>query len=389
MTTQEVDVLHKYIIIVGFAVVAGAAMAQATALSDPSALGPYPVGVTTTLAVDPSRQDDYIGGARALLTEIWYPATDDTIGKTPGRLLDYYLGATDPAIPMLIKMAFGADLAKADAAFKANAVRDAHVREGTFPLIVFSHGNGGMRSQNVFWCEHLASHGYIVVAPDHSGNCLMTLLDGTVKPYNDAGREQAAKDRPLDVTFLIDWMTRLNAGGDSRFLAKVDLEHVAVAGHSFGGYTAAMVAQSDDRVDAIVPMAGVSLEWGPHHTPVLMFLAGEDDTIGLEGNTRMRAYFDEATGPKYLVDVPDAGHYSFTEMYRYNPAFGDGVGEGTRVTNQEPLHYVTMERIFPVLNAYSTAFLGKFLKGLDGYDDYLDTNHAPDSVEFTHDAAKP
>lgn len=350
---------------------------------DPAALGPYPVGVTTTLAVDASRQDDYIGGPRSLLTEIWYPAVDEAAGKEPARLVEYHLGATDPTIPMLMKMAFGTDLAKADAEYKGVAVRDAGVRDGNFPLVVFSHGNGGMRSQNAFWCEHVASHGYIVVAPDHSGNSLMTLLDGKVVAYNQEGREQAAKDRPLDVSFLIDWMTRLNAGGDSRFHDSVDLEHVAVAGHSFGAFTAAMVAETDERVDAIIPMAGVSREWGPHDTPVLMFLAVEDDTIGAEGNQRMLEYFESATGPKYLVTVPDAGHYSFTEMYRFNPTFGDGVGEGTRITNEEPVKYVTMAQIFPVLNAYSTAFLGKFLKGQDAYDAYLDDNHAPDIIEYT------
>lgn len=360
------------------------APAAQAAPPNPEALGPYPVGVTTTLTVDPARQDDYIGGPRSLLTEIWYPAVDDAASQPPARLIEYHLGATNPMIPALIQMAFGADLMKADADFKGIAVRDARVRDGKFPLVIFSHGNGGMRSQNAFWCEHIASHGYIVVAPDHSGNCLMTLLDGKVTPYNQQGREQSAKDRPLDISFLIDWMTRLDAGGDSRFHGKLDLDHVAVAGHSFGAYTAAMVAEADDRVDAIIPMAGVSLEWGPHDTPLLMFLAVEDDTIGADGNKRMKEYYESAAGPKYLVTVPDAGHYSFTEMYRFNPNFGDGVGTGTRITKEEPVTYVTMDQIFPVLNAYSTAFLGKFLRGEDAYDAYLAENHAPDIIAVEH-----
>lgn len=36
------------------------------------------------------------------------------------------------------------------------------------PLIVFSHYSGGSRTASSFLCTHLASHGYIVAAMDHS-----------------------------------------------------------------------------------------------------------------------------------------------------------------------------------------------------------------------------
>ena len=34
-------------------------------------------------------------------------------------------------------------------------------------VIVFSHGYSGIRFQSVFFTEWMASHGYLVVAPDH------------------------------------------------------------------------------------------------------------------------------------------------------------------------------------------------------------------------------
>jgi hypothetical protein len=90
-------------------------------------------------------------------------------------------------------------------------VRDARVLPAAgagWPLVVFSHGNSATRSVTppppfpprmprslmcpalvaerslldrfgyTYLCELLASHGYVVVAPDHTGNCRFTLLDG-------------------------------------------------------------------------------------------------------------------------------------------------------------------------------------------------------------------
>src|ERR1041384_5814495 len=50
----------------------------------------------------------------------------------------------------------------------AAGVRAAPLRAGRWPLVLCSHGNGGSRHQNAFQTEHLASHGYVVTAPDHT-----------------------------------------------------------------------------------------------------------------------------------------------------------------------------------------------------------------------------
>ena len=44
---------------------------------DYSAPGSYPVGVRTVVLVDKSRKDEYSGGPRTLVTEIWYPAAEE------------------------------------------------------------------------------------------------------------------------------------------------------------------------------------------------------------------------------------------------------------------------------------------------------------------------
>jgi len=357
----------------------------AEAAPDPETPGPYATGVTTTLLVDPSRTDPATNGPRTLVTEIWYPATDDSRTLPKNRLLDFFFKGTDPTIGAVLKLAFNTDLEALDKTFQNFSVRDARVRDGVFPLLLFSHGNGGLRTQNAFWCEHLASHGYIVVSPDHTGNCGITSIGGELVPFNPQGREQSATDRPKDLSFLIDVMERMNKGGDSRFFGKLDLDHIGVAGHSFGGYAATAVADQDPRVDAIAPMAAVARERTRYDCPAMMLLAAEDDTIGLDGNARIRTYYEESKGPRYLVEFVNGGHYSFTEMYQFNPTFGDGVGDGTRITNGEPVTYITMDKAFRLTNGYTTAFFGKYLKGMTGYDAYLAKNHDSDELLMKSD----
>jgi len=367
-------------------------LACAAELPDPEKPGPFPVGVTTMLFVDHNRTDAQTNGPRSLMTEIWYPATDDTAALPKGNLMSNYFKDGNPALAMALNMAFGIDLAQVSKTFHCFAVRDARARDGVFPLLLFSHGNGGTRIQGIFWCEHMASHGYIVMSPDHTGNCAMTAIDGNPIPYNNEGREQSGKDRPVDISFLIDAMTRMSKGADSRFVGKVDLAHIGVAGHSYGGFTATLVADTDPRVTAIAPMAGVGRSRVKYDCPALILLATEDATIKIEGNDRVRAYYEESKGPRYSVEFRNGGHFSFTEMYQFKPTFGDGIGTGTRITNGEPITYTAMDVAFRLTNGYTTAFLGHYLKGQTGYDAYLTANHLPEELivkSSVPDAAKP
>jgi len=351
---------------------------------DPEKPGPYPVGVTTITFIDHSRTDPATQGPRTLLTEIWYPATEDARVLPKNRLSDFFMKNTSPELALVLLAGFGVDLTEADKTFQNFAVRDARMEDGNFPLILFSHGNGGLRMQNTFWCEHLASHGYIVMAPDHTGNCAVTFVNGSLVVFDDSkeGRERSAADRPRDLSFLIDEMDRMNRGNDSRFLGRVDMTRIGAAGHSFGGFTCTWLSNNEPRIKAIIPMAGAAEERTNYDCPVMLFIAAEDDTLGADRVAFLRNYYTESRGPRYSIEFKDAGHFSFTEMYQLKPDFGDGVGKGRRVTNDEALDYPPMTLVFPLVNGYSTAFFGKYLKGVEGYDAYLGENHHPDALVY-------
>lgn len=362
--------------------VAAFSPARAEELPDPTKPGPYPVGVTTMVLEDWSRVSEKDGRPRSLLTEIWYPATDEARSLPKNRFSDFILRDAVPDIRDRVREFFKVSVEEVDARYRNEARRDAIIRDGKWPLLVFSHGNGGIRSQSTFWCDHMASHGYVIMSCDHTGNSAVTVVDGKAVVFQAGATIAAAKDRPLDAVFLIDRMFKMaGEGADSRFNGRVDLERIGMAGHSFGGFTSAAVIDVDPRVDAIIPMTPVWPKRVNFTTPVMILLATEDDTIGLAGNNLVRRRFAESRGPHYMIDLIRGGHFTFTDIWQFDPEYGDGVGKGKKITTPgEDVEYLDLPTAFEIANSYSVAFFGVYVKGQEGYREYLEENHYPTEV---------
>jgi len=338
------------------------------AAADPTAPGPYPVGVTTTVFVDHARTDAFTKEPRTLVTDIWYPATDDARSLPKTRYSEYFPGGVTPEIDQILLKTHRRTAAQIDGLFTNQAVRDARVRPGRYPLIVFSHGNGGSRFQNTFWFDHLVSHGYIIASADHTGNARHTVIDGRLIPYQRDQRGNSNDDRVHDVRYLLDQMLRANRGADSRFAGRIDPEAVAAAGMSFGGITTVRVADVEPRMKAAVAMAAVNIDYTNLAIPALVMAGTKDRTIGPIGNQIIRNYWEKHTGPAFLLELPNGGHYSFTDIFKINPSFGDGAGPD----------FTPMADTYRIINSYSTAFLGVYLKGERGHAAFLEKNHWPD-----------
>ncbi len=349
---------------------------------DPRASGPFPVGVTTTVFVDASRTDAFTKKARTLVTEIWYPATDETRGLPKNRYRDFFSGGVTPQAAALLSAAFRKSVEEIEKLYWNQAVRDARVRPGKYPLVIFSHGNGGTRTQNTFWFDYLASHGYVIASPDHTGNARFTILDGELIPYQAGERANSGADRPRDLSFLLEQMGRWNGGADSRFAGRIDSAAAAATGMSYGAVSAIRAADADARFRAVLTMAAAP----PTHTnltvPMLLMLGAEDNTIGPEGNRRIRENHAIHTGPAFLLELKNGGHYSFTDMFKINKAFGDGIGSGKRRGTDQVVEFTPMELTYEIINSYSVAFLGAYLKGQKEYLPFLEKNHWPDALEW-------
>jgi predicted dienelactone hydrolase len=111
------------------------------------------------------------------------------------------------------------------------------IRPAPMPIVVISHGLGSGRAAFKYFAEHLASHGFVVAVPEHPGSSerqISALLDGKA---DDVSNPKEFVDRPLDVSYLLDELTRLNQT-DEQFKGRLNLNQVGVMGQSFGGYTA-------------------------------------------------------------------------------------------------------------------------------------------------------
>ena len=107
------------------------------------------------------------------------------------------------------------------------------------PVIVFSHGLASRPEDYSDAIRQLASHGYVVAAPQHPGSDAIWLKEMLRGLHKDIFDINEFSNRPKDISFVIDELERSNAG---RFNGKLDLTRVALAGHSFGGYTVLALA---------------------------------------------------------------------------------------------------------------------------------------------------
>lgn len=179
-----------------------------TELSEP---GPYSAGYRTSEV----RWTDPVAGERVLRLALWYP-TDQSEG---------------PAFKYQ-------DLFEAP-----GAVLDAPLSKGSFPVAVFSHGHLAYAEAASFLPVHLASHGFVVAAPDHTDN---TTFDGPER------QTAIYWQRPGDISAVIDHLE--DPPSADPLAGRTDLDGLMAFGHSFGGYTLFALAGAEYDLDAIDAM---------------------------------------------------------------------------------------------------------------------------------------
>lgn len=116
---------------------------------------------------------------------------------------------------------------------------------GPYPVILFSHGLGSTRAAYGYLARSWASHGYLVVLPQHLGSDVKVLGGKGLLPFRRLRQSMSDpanwEARPRDVGFVIDSLSILETTLPS-LAGKVDYARIGVGGHSFGGYTASLVA---------------------------------------------------------------------------------------------------------------------------------------------------
>ncbi len=172
--------------------------------------------------------------------------------------------------------------------------------ERKFPLIVLMHGiNDNAPGTWSYLGPHLASHGYIVIAPSN-------------------GTDIA--NHPADISYLIDTALGEN-GAKGMFTGRVAREQILVGGYSFGGLATYMFAYEpqyqDPRTSAVVIMAGIATSAAPINPGLkLMAIYGTEDLL-IPYDTGLN-FYEAANAPKYLVSLQGGGHVGFTGSHESN-----------------------------------------------------------------------
>jgi len=355
---------------------------------DPTELGPYEVGNRSYVFVDDTRWDPATNGDRTILTEVWYPAADEA-AELPRDVLRNFFGQWDEEVLERLAQegATPEELANFDR--ETGSARDAplHPVDGPFPIILFSHGLGGIRFQSYTLSEYIASHGFYVVAPDHTGSCLAAALPDGVVEFREDLVPISFDQRKHDLSFLIDVFAGLNAfDPDGFFTGRIDIEQVGTLGHSFGGTCAVEVAKDDNRVRAAVNMASFMFPWLPEgfDASTMFMIALEDDSMG-DMIFFMRWGYDMAVPPKFKLEFFDSGHFTFTDVCDLIPSLmgdGDGCGMGERRATGEPFEFVGHDEAFAVIDSYVTAFFGYNLRSETHMLEFLLENRFPDRIEY-------
>lgn len=237
--------------------------------------------------------------------------------------------ANEHALPLLIMYpTYKEEQVEKIGPYTISAAQDAPLSNGSFPLVIISHGDGSTPLAYRTIAQFLARNGFIVGIPQHLFN---NREDNTL-----SGTIDNLKNRPIHIRTVIDWFLK-----ESSFSPSIKSNNISLIGHSMGGYTALAVAGGvptsfpsespdqkpyclsithDKRVQSLIllaPAAGWFREKGALedvNIPILM-ITGEKDTItpSFHGEFVLNGVSDKEKVQHIVVE--NGGHFSFLSPF--------------------------------------------------------------------------
>ncbi|MHB8107702.1 MAG: alpha/beta hydrolase family protein [Candidatus Cryosericum sp.] len=262
---------------------------------------------------------------------------------------------------------------------------------GTCPLIVFSHGSMGTKSSNLSLYGELASHGYVVVAIDHTYQCLYSTDENGHTTLIDMGflKELQAEDpksdikqsheyyqkwmeiRTGDINFVIDYILAEAKQGDADAVYKlIDAEKVGMMGHSLGGSAALGIGRMRGDVTAVIAleapfmcdMTGVKNDefvWNDETYPIPVLNVYSDASWSHLGNWPQYAenyrLLAGTSATAFNVHISGVGHLTLTDLALTSPFL-------TRVLNGQK-STADAQHCLETINKVCLAYFDCFLKG--------------------------
>jgi len=216
------------------------------------------VGTTTRVVTDPSRTNRYgIATNSSFMMSVWYPAPR-VAGVLPAAYFDKPI-AERCDFWTSVFVAMGCSFTNVAPHLFSYAAPEMPVAANgdPFPVILYSHGGTLLRADNIHKAQELASHGFIVVAPDHLDTLMSVFPDGTtvfggITPnqiLSNPGFYFESRLRDVDV--VLQELERLNQT-DPLLSGTMDLANIGALGWSLGGGTSAETCRTNAQVKAAV-----------------------------------------------------------------------------------------------------------------------------------------
>jgi predicted dienelactone hydrolase len=243
---------------------------------DPSAPGRFAVGLSS-------------GTAYGLAVDVYYPATPGAAGA--GEVVRDLA----EALPTDRAGALGGSLPGPPLRCSRDLALDAD--HGPYPVVVYLHGLSLYRFAHATLLVHLASRGFVVIAPDLPGATLADVI--AARPRTD----EAEKVAPL--------LAGLAAPeGALRFLAgHLAPDRLGLVGHSLGGEVASRLGARFGQVIVSMAERGIA----PARRRFLAVIVG-GLSDGIEPWRRQREGYATSPRPRRLIGIAGAGHMSFSDV---------------------------------------------------------------------------
>ena len=324
--------------------VAGSVFVPLESIEPPT--GKYNIGTQVYFWTDKSRGEVYTtdpSDYRELMVQIWYPAKGgENYQKAP------HVTFPEKAISTIARTAgLPTSFGKHGTQLTSNSVFGLlPIQNKKFPLILFSHGDGGLLTQNTSQVEELVSNGYIVIACNHTYNASITFdKKGNSIPYkqNVSWNEQAQYHKKYYTNLLINYryqdlafllkvlkQNKFDDGSVNPFQNNINFEKVGAMGHSMGGGTTYIAMLKNHQIKAGVALDGwffgLLEEDAKTNTKKPFLHLGQeqfldtniegDINFSKDGKRNFEIYNNilETNEESYGVYIKNSLHYSYTDM---------------------------------------------------------------------------
>lgn len=345
----------------------------------PKPTGPYPVGTRIIYLKDTSRIEDQgprPGLPRELMVQIWYPAIPS----------NSHLAAYQRSSETTLATSYRSVL-------WTNSKLDAPIatKGSPFPVLLFNHRWEGVRTQNTFLTEDLASHGYVVAAIDHTYNAgRVAMPDGRIidDDFGSAAIDPTKRtaeqildvwDKELrkwvaDQVFVLNMLQEENLDKQNPWHGRLDTNKAGAFGHSFGGAASVQVCSVDARIRSGLNMDGWTfgdIRKRASNQPAMFMYGTKEDEAHLQQDLASKNHGTQEAAELYVNDmkqidsslkqyggymlyVNGASHLDFTDHSLVSPW-----------RNWTERGHLSPARIQTIVRAYVLAFFDETVRGGD------------------------